>query len=118
MTSRRWRPGYWARPLTTRGQAYTLTGPEPSAPHEQVEILADLLERPLETLDLPIEAAQEQMRGIGLPAQTVDWLGELWRLYADGGAEAVSPDVERVTGRPPYTYRQFAEDHQTVWLEG
>ncbi len=100
------------------GQSYTLTGPEPSSPHEQVEILAELLERPIEPQEVPIQAAQEAIRGAGVPAQTVEWLGELWRMYARGDAEAVSPDVERLTGRPPYTFRQFAEDHRTLWLEG
>jgi uncharacterized protein YbjT (DUF2867 family) len=97
---------------------YMLTGPEPSSPHEQVEILSGLVERPLETAEVPIEAAQEAMRAAGVPAQTVDWLGELWRMYADGVAEGVSLDIERVTGRAPYTFRQFAEDHKTLWLAG
>ncbi len=56
------------------------------------------------------------MRSAGVPAETVDRLGELWGMYAAGHAEAVSPDVERVAGRPPYTFRQFAEDHRTLWL--
>jgi uncharacterized protein YbjT (DUF2867 family) len=99
------------------GREYVLTGPEPSSPHEQVEILGELLELPLETAEVPVEAAQEAMRGAGAPAQTVEWLGELWRLYADGMAEAVSLDVEQVAGRPPYSFRQFAEDHHTLWLQ-
>jgi uncharacterized protein YbjT (DUF2867 family) len=100
------------------GQAYTLTGPEASSPHEQVEVLSELLERQLETFDVPTEAAQEAMRAAGVDEQTVTWVGELWRHYAAGQAEAVSPDVERVTGRPPYTFRQFAEDHHPLFLEG
>ncbi|MEO6859199.1 MAG: NmrA family NAD(P)-binding protein [Solirubrobacteraceae bacterium] len=99
------------------GQAYTLTGPEASSPHEQVEILAEVLERPLESIEVPVQAAQEQMRSAGLPAQTAERLGELWRMYAEGRAEEISPDVERVTRRAPYTYRQFAEDHHTLWME-
>ncbi len=103
-------------PAEHAGQVYTLTGPEASSPHEQVEILAEILERPLHSVEVPVVAVQEQMRSAGVPAQTVDWVGELWRMYAAGQAEAVSPDVERVTGRTPYTYRQFAEDHHTLWL--
>ena len=98
------------------GREYVLTGPEPSSGHEQVEILADLLELRLEPVEVPIEAAQEGMRSAGVPAQTVQWLGELWRMYASGQAEAVSSDIEQLTGRPPYNYRQFAEDHRAVWL--
>jgi uncharacterized protein YbjT (DUF2867 family) len=98
------------------GREYVLTGPEASSPHEQVEILGELLERPLDTAEVPIEAAQAALRDAGVPAQTVDGLGELWAMYADGVAEGVSPDIEQVTGRPPYTFRQFAEDHHPLWL--
>jgi uncharacterized protein YbjT (DUF2867 family) len=105
-----------AAPSEHAGREYVLTGPEPASPHEQVEILGELLERPLDTAEVPIEAAQEAMRRAGVPAQTVEWLGELWRMYADGRAEAVSPDIEQVTGRAPYSFRQFAEDHRTLWL--
>ncbi len=104
-------------PVEHAGREYLLTGPEPSSPHEQVEVLADLLERPLDTVEVPIDAVQQQMRAAGVPDETVDWLGELWRMYSDGGAAQVTPDVERVTGRAPYTFRQFAEDHRTLWLQ-
>ncbi|HEX8977326.1 MAG TPA: NAD(P)H-binding protein [Solirubrobacteraceae bacterium] len=97
-------------------RAYTLTGPAALSPHEEVEILAELLEQPLETAEAPIEAIQASLREAGVPAQSVDWLGELWRLYEQGLAEPVSPDIERVIGRSPYTFRQFAEDHHTLWL--
>jgi uncharacterized protein YbjT (DUF2867 family) len=99
------------------GREYVLTGPEASSPHEQVEVLAAMLERPLDTVEIPIDAAQQQMRAAGVPDRTVDWLGELWRMYAEGQAQQVSPDIERVTGRTPYTFRQFAEDHRTLWLQ-
>ena len=98
------------------GREYVLTGPEPSSPHEQVEILAELLELPLEAAEVPIAAAQDAMRNAGVPGETVERLGELWRMYADGAAAHVSSDIERVTGRPPYSFRQFAEDHRTLWL--
>ena len=97
-------------------RVYTLTGPAALSPHEEVEILAELLEQPLETDDAPVQAVQAGMREAGVPAQTLDWLGELWRMYEQGLAESVSPDIERVTGRSPYTFRQFAEDHHTLWL--
>lgn len=100
------------------GRAYTLTGPEALSPHEEVEILGELLEQTLETADAPIEAVQAEMREAGVPPPTVDGLGELWRMYAQGLAEPVSTDVERLTGRAPYTFRQFAEDHHTLWLGG
>lgn len=93
------------------GETYTVTGPEASSGREQVAILAELVGRPVEAVDVPIPAAQEAMLAQGWPAWAVERMGELFELYARGEAEAVSPDVERVTGRPARTYREFAADH-------
>ncbi|MBV9915134.1 MAG: hypothetical protein JO153_01425 [Solirubrobacterales bacterium] len=55
------------------------------------------------------------MLGAGWPARSVE-RGELFRLYADGLAADVSPDIERVTDRPARSYRQFAADHRDACL--
>jgi uncharacterized protein YbjT (DUF2867 family) len=103
-------------PATHSGQTYTVTGPEATSPREQVEILADVLERPLAAEEVTIEQAQQAMLEQGWPAWGVERMGELFRLYADGLATEVSPDVERVTGRAARTYRQFATDHREAFL--
>ncbi len=105
-------------PAEHAGRAYSLTGPEASSPREQVEILEEILERPIEAEEVSIEQAQESMRAAGWPAVNVEWMGELLRHYAAGAAEAVSPDADRVSRRPPYSYRQFAEDHRALWQGG
>lgn len=98
------------------GETFTVTGPEASSPRDQVEILAEQLDRPLELEEVSIEQAQQAMLGAGWPRQAVGWMGELFRLYAEGLAEGASSDVERVTGRPPLDYRQFARDHREAFL--
>ena len=103
-------------PHTHRGQTYTLTGPAPSSPREQVAILAELLNRPLAAEEVSIEQAQSALLGAGWPAWSVERMGELFRLYADGLAADVSPDIERVTGRPARSYRQFAAEHRDAFL--
>jgi uncharacterized protein YbjT (DUF2867 family) len=97
------------------GETYTLTGPEASSPREQVAVIAEILGRGLDVEDLPIETALAAMRAGGWPSWSVDRMGELFGLYADGLAEEVSPDIERVTGRPATSYRQFALDHRLVF---
>ena len=98
-------------PAAHAGRSYTVTGPEASSPREQVAILSELLGRDIAAQEVSVEQAQQPMLGAGRPAWTVERLGELWRLYADGLAEGVSPDVERVTGSAPRSYREFAADH-------
>ncbi len=35
----------------------------------------------------------------------------IWRLYREGKASLVTNDVERLTGRKPITFDQFARDY-------
>lgn len=98
-------------PDTHGGEAYTLTGPEPSSPREQVAILAELLGREILAQEVSIEQAEASMREMGVPEWSVQRLGELFGVYADGLAEAVSPDINQLAGHPARNYRQFAQDH-------
>lgn len=100
------------------GESYTVTGPAPVSPREEVAILAEVLGREIEAHDVPIEAAKQGMAAAGMPAWYVERLGELFGLYADGLAEAVSPEAEQVTGRPARDYRAFAEDHRALFAAG
>ncbi len=100
-----------ADPAAHAGRSYTVTGPEASSPREQIAIVSELLGRDIAAQEVSIEQAQQSMLDMGLPAWTVERLGELWRLYADGLAADVSGDVEQVTGTAPRGYREFAADH-------
>ena len=55
------------------------------------------------------------MLGVGVPEYTVEGLVELFDIYEKGYAAAVSPDVERVLGRPPRTFEAFVEDHRAAF---
>ena len=102
-------------PAIHAGRAYTLTGPEASSPREQAAVVGDLLARPIAVEDVGIDAAVAWLRGSGAPEWTAEGLGELFRFYADGHGEAVSGDVEAVTGRPPGGFRRFAEEHRQAF---
>lgn len=93
------------------GEAYVVTGPEPSSPREQVAILSELLGRPIEAAEVTIDQAEAAMVDADIPAWTAERLGELFGLYRDGLAEGVSPEAERLIGQAPRDYRAFARDH-------
>lgn len=102
-------------PATHAGETYTATGPEPSSPREQAAVLAELLGRPIQAQEVPIEQAKGSMLEGGWPAWAVERMGELFELYGRGEGETVSPDIEQVTGRPARSYRQFAADHRDAF---
>lgn len=101
-----------AKVLTEDGhaaKAYELTGPEALTTQEQVDILADVLGRPLTYVNLPDEAVKEGMLKAGTPAVYVDARIGLVQSLRSRGRMEPSPAVPSVTGHPARTFRQWVE---------
>jgi hypothetical protein len=62
-------------------------------------------------VDVPAEAAIEGMQRNGLPAQLAQAVGESIAAVRDGRAEHLTNTVERITGRKPMSFAQWAEKH-------
>jgi uncharacterized protein YbjT (DUF2867 family) len=105
-----------ANPEPHAGKAYTLTGGELLSDTGRAAVLAQELGRAVDFVAVAQEAARASMQQMGMPAALVDWLDSLNALVAAGHAGAISPDVERLLGRPPIIFAQFAADHRQVWL--
>lgn len=91
-------------------RAYPLTGPEALSPAEQVDVLADVLARPLRYVDVPPSAARQAMSKAGMPPVIADAVIALLATGLDAAAAIVHPDVEKLTGTPPRTFRQWAQE--------
>ncbi|MGW7078359.1 NAD(P)H-binding protein [Streptomyces sp. NPDC054866] len=86
------------------GATYELTGPVPLSPRQQAAAIGDVLGEPVRFVEQSHAEARAQMMRF-MPAQVVDaTLAILGTPSAE--EQRVSPDVERVIGRPP---RAFAE---------
>ncbi|MGB7135719.1 MAG: NAD(P)H-binding protein, partial [Acidobacteriaceae bacterium] len=68
---------------------------------EQVGILSRLLGKPLRSVDVPIEAAIQNLIRTGLPPQVAAAVGQSLAAIREGRGALVTDTVERVTGRPP-----------------
>jgi uncharacterized protein YbjT (DUF2867 family) len=99
-----------------RGKIYRLSGPEAYTPAEQVAVLAEVLGRPLRFVEVPEASARAGMQSAGLPAVLIDAVLELTRglLTADG--RTIEPTVQELLGRPPRTYRAWAEANRAAFL--
>lgn len=94
------------------GRTYTLTGPEPLSYREATEILSDVLERPLTYVAESMDEAWSRLRAAGDPVWLVAARLAIAGYQRGGGpTERVTDTVERLLGRPPRSFRQFAEDH-------
>lgn len=107
--------------LTRDGHAgadYTCTGPEALSPREEIAILAELLGKHLAAEEVPLDAVPGVLESIGMSAWTAERITDLYSQYVQGRFEAVTDDVERATGRPARSYRQFAQDHLAAFGGG
>jgi uncharacterized protein YbjT (DUF2867 family) len=87
-----------------------LTGPQSLSHKELVDIIGNVVGRPLRYQEVPAEAFKQGLTQRGLPQPFVD---ALVARYARGigPAEAVTDEVQRILGRPARTYAEWVADH-------
>lgn len=98
--------------LTEEGhasQSYAITGPESLLPADQVRILAGVLGRTLHAEPQSDSETREELSK-SLPPDSVEGF---FRFFAKGEFDdsSVLPTVQEVTGRPPRTFKQWAQAH-------
>jgi uncharacterized protein YbjT (DUF2867 family) len=97
------------------GQTYTLTGPELLSVPDQADLLAQVLGRPVKTVDAPLDEARRQMLTSGLDSSFVDMVIAGSAYVRQGRNAVLTDDVARVLGRPPATFTTWATDHRTAF---
>jgi uncharacterized protein YbjT (DUF2867 family) len=100
--------------LTTAGhenKAYELTGPEALSHEEIAQKLSAASGTQIKYVDIPPAAYKESSLQAGIPEFYVELLLNLYQHYVAGHAAKLSPDVERVLGRKPRRFDEFARDH-------
>lgn len=98
------------------GKAYQLSGPESLSNQDMAEKLTKAIGKPVKFVDLPDTEYVKALVGAGLPQPYAEGLADISRYFSTTGAAApVTPDVERVTGRKPIPFDQFARDYAAAW---
>jgi uncharacterized protein YbjT (DUF2867 family) len=91
------------------GQIYELTGPALSTPRQRAEAIADALGEPVRFIEQTRDEAHAQMlRFMPEPVveTTLTILGE-----PTPAEQRISPDIERLLGRAPRTFADWAQRH-------
>ena len=97
------------------GKTYTLTGPAALSNSEIAAILSSVLGREIRYVNLLPNQMKQALLGAGMPEWNANGIIDLEALYREGGATTVSPDAERVLGRKPIAYQQFAHDYASTF---
>jgi len=93
------------------GKCYSLTGAEALTNEEVAEKISRVEGREITYIDLPPVEFKKAILSTGIQEWSADALVDLQRLYREGKASLVTDDVERLTGRKPVTFDQFARDY-------
>lgn len=97
------------------GQAYTLTGPEVIGLPEIMATLSRVAGRRIRYYDAPELPQRLFVRYIlGFPVRDVDAMLELTAKLRNGYLKHLTNDVERVLGRRPLSFEQFAQEHAAL----
>ncbi|MEY9931057.1 uncharacterized protein YbjT (DUF2867 family) [Catenulispora sp. GP43] len=89
------------------GATYVLTGPAPTTPRQRTAAIAEAIGAPVTFVEMSREEAAAQMAQFMPPAVvegTLTILGE-----PTAAEQGVSPDVERILGRPAAAFSVWAE---------
>jgi uncharacterized protein YbjT (DUF2867 family) len=92
------------------GKKYELSGPELVTQIEQVQIIGEVIGRPLRFEELSPEQARADMAAAGWPEQLTESALGAWAGMLET-PETITSTVEEVTGKPAKTFREWAEDH-------
>jgi uncharacterized protein YbjT (DUF2867 family) len=93
------------------GKSYTLTGGEALTNEQVAEKISSIAGCKISYVDLPPAEFKKAILSAGTPEWSAEALVDLQRLYREGKASLVTGDVERLTGRKPITFDQFARDY-------
>ncbi|MEO8608614.1 MAG: NAD(P)H-binding protein [Chloroflexota bacterium] len=96
------------------GKSYSISGPEVTTPREMTRMIAEVLGREIQFVDLTPDQARAEWGTFGIPQDVIEFL--LW-VYANTPPHGytVVPTVEQITGRPAHTFAQWTAEHTAAF---
>jgi uncharacterized protein YbjT (DUF2867 family) len=104
--------------LTSDGFAnreFDLTGQQAFDHDEVAAILSKAAGRTIGYTDITPEAMLQGLLGTGMPKDYAQSLLEIFGFFKAGHAERATDAVLTITGQPPRTFEQYAEDYRAIW---
>jgi uncharacterized protein YbjT (DUF2867 family) len=98
------------------GKAYDLTGSQVLSIHDQVTILSKAIDKHIQCIDIPIEAAAERMRANGFPEILIQGMRDVWSRTRSGESTFQTNEVEKLTGRPAQTFETWCYEHRAAFM--
>ena len=100
-----------ADPKPHLGRIYELTGPRSQDMHGVAREFSDALNREVTYSDIPAEDWERGLKKEGLPEHLIRHLVAMGELHRAGRYDRLADGVERVTGGPAISVREFVSLH-------
>lgn len=97
------------------GRIYDLTGPDIMDSKTQVEIISDVLRRPIEFDTISVDNVVAGLRATGVPEARIAFARAVAEALANNEWPVVTDTVERVTGHKARTFRQWCIEHTAAF---
>lgn len=105
-----------ANPSPHLGKVYELTGPRSQDLTAMAAEYSEALGRPVTYLDVPYQQWVDQELGaLGLPDHVFEHLATMARLHSQGRYDRVTRNVEKITGRPASSVRDFVSHNPALF---
>jgi uncharacterized protein YbjT (DUF2867 family) len=104
--------------LTGSGQAgktYELTGGEVLTARQQTAVLASVLGKPLECIELPMESVLKNQRKSGMPEWLLESMAALWTSVRAGKGGFQNETFRQVTGHAPQTFETWCQENRAAF---
>ncbi|MDF3036854.1 MAG: NAD-dependent epimerase/dehydratase family protein [Paucimonas sp.] len=98
------------------GQDFDLTGGESLTHDEAAALIAKATDKPIRFQDITPEAMLAGLLQAGLAPDYAQFLLVILDHLKQGYAERRTDAVEKITGRRPITFEQYAKDHRHAWV--
>lgn len=93
-------------------QVYVLTGPDLISVPDQARELQDELQKPVTTVDVPLDVARDRMLAAGTDSSFVEIAIAGAQQVKDGGNAIRTDTVTEVLGRPARPFHEWVHDHR------
>jgi uncharacterized protein YbjT (DUF2867 family) len=100
-----------ADPVPHLGRIYELTGPQSQDMHGVAREFSDALNREITYSDIPAEDWERGLKQVGFSEHLTRHLVTMGELHRAGRYDRLADGVERVTGRPAISVREFVSLH-------
>lgn len=101
------------------GQRYVITGPKNMTLVEIAEVLSTALGKPIEYVNLPIEAwGQALLKQVAFPEFLATHLAAVAQDHQDGVFSIQTDVVKRIGGQPPQSLEDFVKAHMAEFTGG